>query len=753
MKKIVVLCIALLLLLQIVYADIQEAADLTWSLVKDEAGKKVLEVAGKTEDGQRAATAFKCFTQGTVGCMSSLACEDPENKEGCDSFQESLKTYGMASDPTGILKGIAFQKAQEAVFESHPDLRRVMPSLTLSYQYFLALTSSSGKKTTGSFSAIDLITGFAVADLPCLEMLAEFSAGEKISDDCVNPLYVNGITIKDDETSFVKLDCEGIKHLDKPLFKIQGSGWGFEQDTETHKIISSGYGTLSILNEKGETIAIFSNMKKCSSLVIDNNAKIIEADITASSDVVYNINGIKYKLQKDGRIVIDKSGKATLYPPKEGFISLCVSKDCDFLTGKNIITLYKEAFFDAQNKIISSDGKPVIIGLFGRKFEFTGEMILMSETRFSLEKDSSFKISDYSGRVAEDYLIIDLKGDEIEGNGISFGEKIKGYGKFYLSFGANSFDSRSNANIFSYDPNKKSVLIKNNEVNTDIGSFIIGSSSINLAADSKSNLVYTQDRLKIMNSIKQCKKVKKSDVCGIRNRITDGYLNVNFKLPDELNLQVVAKNKDLGNLIFFTDESPLNLHAKAMTDRVLKRTLMNFQNVESALQKKMENKETLIRKLKDSADDNDLNPSVLAATIMAESSFKENAKNIKGGSYGFMGLTKTAVDDIPRICNDKNIAVSYDEVVSSPVKNIQIGSMYLGCIAKRLNTNTCDPKTWAAYNLGISRLNKICCGSAGCKCTKDYTFIKDKLPLETKWHVMKVFVYAKKFAQLDLNSC
>ncbi|MBI2673382.1 transglycosylase SLT domain-containing protein [Candidatus Woesearchaeota archaeon] len=756
MKKIAVLCITLLFVFSIVYAGIQEAADLTWSLAKDEAGKKVLEAAGKTEDGKQAVTAWKCFTQGAVGCMSALACEDPENKEGCDSFQQTLKTYDIASDPTGILKGIAFQKAQEAVLESHPELKTLVPSLTLSYQYFAALTSTPQKKTTGSFLTIDSITGFAALEnVPCPGMPTEFSAGEKISaEGCVSPIYVKGITVKEGETSFVKLDCESIKSVDKPLFKIQGSGWGFDQGTESHKVISSGYGTLFLLNEKGETTSIFSGMKKCSVLSMDNSAKIIEADITAGIDTVYNINEIRYKLQKGARIVIEKNGKVTLSPPKDGSIGLCVSKDCDFITGKNIINIYKEAFFDAQNKIINSNDKPVIIGIFDKKFEFTGEMILISEARFSLEKGSSFKMSDYSGRVTGDYLIIDLKGDEIDGSGISFGEKIRGYGKFYLGFGSNSFDSRSANNLFSYDPNKKGIVIKNTAVNADIGSLAIGGSSINLVTDSRGNLVYTQDRLKIMSSINQCKKVKKNEVCGVRNRVSDGYLNINFKLREGLNLQVIApKNKDLGNSIFFTDESPLNLHSKKTTDLVLKRTSLNLQNADASLQKEVGNKEKLISVIQGTATADNIPPGLLAATVMAESNFDETAKSARGASYGLMGLTKVAVDDLPRICTDQSIDVSYDEVVKSPVKNLQAGSMYLGCIAKKLKTNACDPKAWAAYNLGISRLNRICCGSAGCECTKDYAFIKDKLPLETKWHVMKVFVYTKKFGELNLNSC
>jgi len=749
MKKLIIVFL-ILIFITYVYAGIQEAADLTWSLAENEAGKKVLEAAGQTEDGKQAVTAWKCFTQGTVGCMSALVCNDPENKEGCSSFQQVLKTYSIASDPTAALKGIAFQEAQKAVLESHPELKTIVPSLTLSYQYFATLTSTSPKKTTGSFLTIDSITGQAISEQSCPGVYSEFSAGERISKEgCINPIYVRGTTQREDEISFFKLDCENLKYLDKPLFKIQGSGWGFDQDIESHKITTSGSGVLSILNNKGEPIAIFSNMKRCNSLRIDNNGKIIEADIIAASLTTYNINGVKYNLQKNARIVVNK-GKVNLYPSEKESIGICI-KDCNFATGKGIINIFNDVNFDQENNILNSNGKPIILEHLNKKLEFNGEITIIGEDRFSLKKDSTFKFLTYSGKATDSFLILDLKGDKIEGNGISFGNEVNGFGKFYLSFGSNSFDSRSNDNIFSYDPIKKSILLKNDKNNVDVGILTINNAALNFLIDSKGNLLYTQNKLNLVKSIRAWKTAAaKNEVVGIKNRIADGYINVNFKTPEELNLQVIASKKfeNSENSVFFTDESPLNLHSKKMTDLVLERTLSNFQTVEPVLQRKIENKDRLIKFIQEAAESNDIEPGLFAATIMAESNFDESMIS-SAGAYGLGQLTRETVSELTKCGQGFN----FNDVIKNSVTNLKASSFYLNCLSQRLNTNTCDPKVWAAYNVGINKFNRACCGSIDCSCEKPYTFIKDKLPLETKWHVMKVYIYSKKFSELNLNSC
>lgn len=750
MKKFIIIFL-IFIFITYVYAGIQEAADLTWSLAENEAGKKVLEAAGQTEDGKQAVTTWKCFTQGTVGCMSALACDDPENKEGCGSFQQVLNNYGIVSSPTVALKGVAFQKAQEAVFESHPELKNIIPSLTLSYQYFIALTSASPKKTIGSFSAIDSITGFAVSEQSCPGVSTEFSAGEMISKDgCVKPIYVRGVTQKE-EASFFKLDCESLKSLDRPLFKVQGSGWGFDQNVDLHKITTSGFGTLSVLNNKGETIAIFSNMKRCSSLRLDNNGRIVEVDIIASSSATYNINNVKYNLQKEARIVLDRSGKISLYSPQKGSIGVCSSQDCNFATGKGVVNIFGEVLFDQENKIISSNDKTITLEYLNKKLEFNGEVSLVSDGRFSLKKDSTFKFLAYSGKATDEYLILDLNGDKITGSGISFGDKVEGFGKFYLNFGSNSFDSRSFNTVFSYEQNKKSIIIKNNENNAYIGSLNVNGAYIDLITDPSGNLIYTANGLRFTKSIKEWKKFKKkNEVIGFKNRITDGYLNVNFKTPDELNLQIVSSRilRDKKNSVFFTDESPLNLHSEKVTDLVLERTLSNFQIVEPVLQRKIENKDRLIKFIQEAAESNDIEPGLFAATIMAESNFDESMIS-SAGAYGLGQLTKETVNELTKCGQGFN----FDEVIKNSVTNLKASSFYLNCLSQRLNTDTCDPKVWAAYNVGINKFNKACCGSKDCVCEKPYAFIKDKLPLETKWHVMKVYIYSKKFSGLNLNSC
>lgn len=146
------------------------------------------------------------------------------------------------------------------------------------------------------------------------------------------------------------------------------------------------------------------------------------------------------------------------------------------------------------------------------------------------------------------------------------------------------------------------------------------------------------------------------------------------------------------------------------------------------------------------AEKNDISPTLVAAIINTESSFKQDAKS-KSGAEGLMQLMPSTA----RFVADK-YGVEFDGNLFSPQKNIEIGCLYLKYLFYKFKN---EQTVLFAYNSGEGNVNVWLNNKEYSQDGKTLTYC----PFEETNNYVKKVQKAKKFyskkisAQTDILSC
>lgn len=139
------------------------------------------------------------------------------------------------------------------------------------------------------------------------------------------------------------------------------------------------------------------------------------------------------------------------------------------------------------------------------------------------------------------------------------------------------------------------------------------------------------------------------------------------------------------------------------------------------------------------ADKNNIDPTLIAAVILAESKYNELAVSDPGAK----GLMQIMPETANWIQEQRNLPKLSKPELHMPEKNIALGSWYLSKLLKDFNGN--EILALASYNAGIGRVNSW---------MKKYGWKKDfnnpsEIPYsETRAYVKKVLAYRKKYKEL-----
>jgi soluble lytic murein transglycosylase len=140
--------------------------------------------------------------------------------------------------------------------------------------------------------------------------------------------------------------------------------------------------------------------------------------------------------------------------------------------------------------------------------------------------------------------------------------------------------------------------------------------------------------------------------------------------------------------------------------------------------------------IRQQADDKDLDPSLIAAVIYAESRFRDATSH--AGARGLMQLTPNTAQEIAERSGATNFR---QEDLATPQVNISYGSWYLQWLMGRYGEN--EMLTIAAYNAGTGNVDRWIARDPGLK-AEDIPFP------ETRAYVAKVLdareAYRREYA-------